>query len=90
VVNLSTGPSRLVFPRVDPGQAGASRPLPHDAGRAAEALAMEAALGYHVASGRYWEEASRFDVGAINGLDALWLAAARTEQGRLPLARMAV
>ena len=77
MVNLSAGPSRLVFPRADPGRAGASRPLPHDANCAAEALAMEAALGYHVTSGRYWEVAQRFDTGRIDALDALWLSAAR-------------
>ena len=82
MVNLSAGPSRLIFPRVDHRAAGNSRPLPHDASHASEALALEAALGYHVASGRYWEEASRFDEGAIDTLDALWLAAAR-----VPLAR---
>ena len=90
MVNLSTGPSRLVFPRVSPAQAGASRPLPLDRARATEALAQEAALGYYVASGRYWEDASRFDADAIDGLDALWLAAARVGQGRLPSARIAV
>ncbi len=90
MVNLSTGPSRLVFPRVAPAQAGASRALPFDAGMADAALATEAALGYHVASGRYWEEVARFDPSRIDGLDALWLAAARIEQGRLPSARIAV
>jgi hypothetical protein len=77
MVNLSDGPSRLVFPRTEPHRAAACLPLPHDADRAAEALALEAALGYHVPSGRYWEEAERFDPAQIDALDALWLAAAR-------------
>ncbi|MBC7138213.1 MAG: hypothetical protein H5U17_05570 [Defluviimonas sp.] len=77
LVNLSDGPSRLTFPRgVPPGLAGA-RPLPHDPAAAGAALAREAALDYFVPSGRYWEEAGRFDAGELAALDALWLAAAR-------------
>jgi hypothetical protein len=34
-------------------------------------------LGYLVPSGRYWEEADRFDPAALDRLDALWLRAAR-------------
>jgi hypothetical protein len=76
MVNLSTGPSRLVFPRVTrAGVAGAS-PCAGDARRVEEALTIEAGLGYEVPSGRYWEEAERFDVGALDRLDAMWLAAA--------------
>ena len=33
-------------------------------------------LGYLVPSGRYWEEAGRFDPAALDRLDALWLQAA--------------
>jgi hypothetical protein len=90
MVNLSSGPTRLVFPRVAPAHAGACRPLPHDSALAAQALATEAALGYHVASGRYWEQAARFDPVRIDALDAMWLAAAGLGQGRLPLGRRAV
>jgi hypothetical protein len=76
MVNLSIGPSRLVFPRV--GLTGLRQvALPHyDAGLAAAALAREAELGYLVPSGRYWEEIARFDAGALRTLDALWLQAA--------------
>ena len=76
MVNLSTGPSRLVFPRVARGAAGMARPLPFCADSAARALEREAALGYHVPSGRYWEEADRFDPAELDRLDALWLRAA--------------
>jgi hypothetical protein len=31
--------------------------------------------GYEVPSGRYWEEAERFDVAALDRVDAMWLAA---------------
>ena len=90
LVNLSTGPTRQVFPRATPARAGTCRPLPHDAALADEAFATEAALGYHVASGRYWEEAARFDPACIDALDELWLAAAGMDQRRLPLGRRAV
>lgn len=83
MVNLSGGPSRLVFPRCAPGGLGAVRVPAVDERRAAEALALEAALGYLVPSGRYWEEAARFDPQALDAVDALWLAAARVERGRV-------
>ncbi len=75
MVNLSTGPSRLIFPRATP-DALPAHPAPYNATLTAQALAMEAALNYHVPSGRYWEEAHRFDPTEIDALDALWLAAA--------------
>lgn len=76
MVNLSTGPSRLVFPRAT-RDALPQKPPAYDMALAAEALTREAELDYHVPSGRYWEEAARFDVAAIDALDALWLRAAR-------------
>jgi len=76
MVNLSTGPSRLVFPRVTLGALPEARPLAFDADRVATALRREADLGYVVPSGRYWEEASRFDPAELRALDDLWLAAA--------------
>jgi hypothetical protein len=76
MVNLSVGPSRLIFPRASSSTAARARPLPWCPDLAAEALALEAGLGYHVPSGRYWEEADRFDVAKLDRLDALWLAAA--------------
>jgi hypothetical protein len=77
VVNLSTGPSRLILPRVARAAAAHARPQPWCADLAASALEAEAALGYDVPSGRYWEEAARFDPAALDRVDALWLAAAR-------------
>jgi hypothetical protein len=77
MVNLSEGPSRLVFPRAVPDALSAA-PLPdYDHEQARAATEMEAALGYVVPSGRYWEEAHRFDIDRIDALDALWLSAAR-------------
>ena len=76
VVNLSCGPSRLILPRLARGAVAAARPGVWCADLAAEALAREAELGYLVPSGRYWEEAGRFDPAALDRLDALWLQAA--------------
>lgn len=75
MVNLSTGPSRLVFPRVARQRAGQARPQAFCARTAAAALSAEAALGYEVPSGRYWEEADRFDPVELDRVDALWLRA---------------
>jgi hypothetical protein len=76
MVNLSTGPSRLVFPRANPTDLADTRPAPFDEGLADAALAREADLGYHVPSGRYWDEANRFDTAEIDKLDAMWLRTA--------------
>jgi hypothetical protein len=77
MVNLSFGPSRLIYPRVARDRAAHARPQPFDLRLADEALKREDALGYHVPSGRYWEEADRFDAAELRRLDMLWLAAAR-------------
>jgi hypothetical protein len=77
VVNLSTGPSRLVVPRVSRAGVAHARPQPWCADLAEAALKAEAALGYDVPSGRYWEEPDRFDPAALDRVDALWLDAAR-------------
>ena len=77
MVNLSTGPSRLVFPRAARATLAQTRPADYDATLAQAALAGEAELGYLVPSGRYWEEASRFDPAELDRLDQMWLAAAK-------------
>ena len=79
VVNLSTGPSRLVFPRArrdELGQTAAWWLDGHaiDHALAAQALRREEMLNYHVPSGRYWQEAHRFDPAQIDALDAMWRA----------------
>ena len=45
IVNLSQAPSRLVFPRYDLGALPGAQPLSFDATVAAQAIALEAALG---------------------------------------------
>jgi hypothetical protein len=75
MVNLSTGPSRLIFPRATADNL--LGPAPYDHALATQALQTEADLNYFVPSGRYWEQADRFDPARIDALDALWLAAAQ-------------
>ena len=77
MVNLSNGPSRLIFPRAQLADAADARPAAHSESLADQALAQEAALGYFVASGRYWDDPTRFDPAELDALDALWLAAAQ-------------
>ncbi len=81
VVNLSiAGPTRLIYPRVGLNGLDRLEPLPFDANVADLALAEETALGYVVPSGRYWEQADRFDAGALRRVDALWLQAAAADR----------
>jgi hypothetical protein len=76
MLNLSTGPSRLVFPRASRDGLAGALPFVGCPERVDRALAAEAKLDYRVPSGRYWEESTRFDVAALDRLDALWLEAA--------------
>lgn len=75
VVNLSSDPSRLTFPRATPEAVADTTPRSPVADRVSEALAAEEAAGYFVESGRYWEEEDRFDPAVIDRIDALWLRA---------------
>lgn len=75
MVNLSSDPSRLTFPRTTSPETAASLPAPYDATLAAAALAEERRLGYYVPSGKYWKEENRFDPQAIDALDQMWLKA---------------
>ena len=74
-VNLSQGPSRLVFPRAGVAELAGLVLAASDLTGMAAAEREEVRLGYHVPSGRYWEEESRFDPVAIDALDRLWRAA---------------
>lgn len=75
MVNLSMDKSRLVFPRSTARGAVDAQPLTLDQTAIETALAQEERLGYYVPSGKYWKEEDRFDKGAIDELDALWLKA---------------
>ena len=74
-VNLSTENTQLIFPRSN-FSALPGNPTTFDPAKVAKAEAEEARLGYMVLSGKYWKEEERFDAGAIDALDALWLEAA--------------
>lgn len=76
MVNLSQGPSRLIFPRATPAALATAAPAPFDLTRVAAAQAREAALGYDTPTGRYWDDLARFDAAELRRLDALWLSAA--------------
>ncbi|MGL6211110.1 MAG: hypothetical protein ACRC14_14920 [Paracoccaceae bacterium] len=75
VVNLSDGPSRLLFPRSDRMSATRCKPLRFNRALVSAAMARETALGYFVPSGRYWEQLERFDAAALAALDGMWLDA---------------
>ena len=74
VVNLSLDTSRLVFPRATPARLP-DRPARFDTDAVHAALRTETQLDYVVPSGKYWKEEDRFDVAAIDALDAQWLTA---------------
>lgn len=74
MVNLSGGPSRLLFPRAALNTLAAARPRPFDPDALRAALQRERDLDYIDASGRYWQDPDRYDPAQIDALDALWLA----------------
>ncbi len=76
-VNLSDSESRLVFPRAAADALSELVLHPAHSGAVEAAKSREAALGYVVPSGRYWQEEGRFDRDEIDALDALWLRAWR-------------
>ena len=76
-VRLSNGPSRLVFPSVSRRVLGtiADPSSQADFGAFDAAVALEQQFGYSVPSGRYWQEAARFDVAHIDAVDTAWMTA---------------
>ena len=82
MVNLSSNPSQLTFPRARLLTAAAQKPVQHNTTAVAAALAMERTLGYYVPSGKYWEVEHTFDPAQIDALDAMWLALASPAQSK--------
>lgn len=76
MVNLSDGPTRLVFPRVRADRMDRAAPAPFDDTAADRALRRETELGYVVPSGRYWEDLGRFSAVELRRVDEMWLKAA--------------
>jgi len=75
LVNLSTDPSRLMFPRASTSDLSPRATI--NAGAVDHALALEEKAGYMVPSGKYWKEEDRFDPQVIDEIDAAWLACVR-------------
>lgn len=76
-VNLSSGESRLGFPRVTLEEITDGLPVPPElpARLTAAAEQLEQEAGYMVPSGRYWEREAEFDTGRIDAIDTAWRAA---------------
>lgn len=76
-VRLSTGDSRLVFPKVDVENLTEARvdSLNWDQRLFNLATSKERWLGYYVASGRYWEQRKDFDSDQLDAVDDLWMRA---------------
>lgn len=72
--NLSTGPSRLVFPRCALDDVAAAKPHIFAEDLVTQALSQRGGPGLHHPVGPVWEELHRFDAAQIDRLDALWLA----------------
>ncbi len=75
-VNLSDGPSRLVFRRATLETLETTTVQKIANPKAIHTpMAVEERLAYRVPSGRYWKEQFRFDTDNIDALDSLWLEA---------------
>ena len=80
MLNLGTGPSRLVFPRGKRDDLNDRAALSEAA--IDHALSLERAAGYVVPSGAYWKEEDRFDIGTVDRIDAAWRATLAPAAGR--------
>ena len=75
-VNLSTAPSRLLFPRATPSELAGLPPItPPNPKITAPAILNELKLGYTAPDGRYWEKRDQYDAAELARIDALWLHA---------------
>lgn len=77
VVNLSQGPSRLVFPRAGVHDISTIRPRSISSQEIDPIREREERLGYYVPSGRYWEAGLDLNPAELDALDALWLQSIR-------------
>ena len=83
MVNLSSGDSRLVFPRATPQTLDQIAPPHWNTTIEQHARRAEQRLGYYVPSGKYWKEEHRFDAAKLRAIDALWLRAAGAQSGAM-------
>ncbi|TCL00629.1 hypothetical protein BXY66_3276 [Shimia isoporae] len=78
-VNLSSDPSRLLFPRRPVDSLRATGPLTLSNGCGiATAQAREEELSYTAPDGRYWQMLDQFDADKLAEVDGLWLNAFET------------
>ena len=71
VGNLSDGPSKLTFPRVNSASLWPEIPY-RRADLISQALKQEKDLGYFDRSGRYWENLDKYDCKEIKKIDNIW------------------
>ena len=75
-INLSSLPSRLIFPRASLNSGSLSAEFKNLNQQAIiDALKLEKDLGYFVLSGRYWKVSNIIDKKYMRKLDKLWLTA---------------
>ncbi|MDF1708132.1 MAG: hypothetical protein P1U72_08555 [Paracoccaceae bacterium] len=86
VVNLSTDPSRLLFPRARVDGLARLRPLLVDDVAVRAALDAEQDLGARVRSGRYWLEGRDITPASLAVIDAMWLQAYECSMAAVPVA----
>ena len=79
IANLSKSESELVAPRRKSVSSNAPKPFQLNENKFNQAKQKEAALGYFIEDGRYWEKSDRFDTDEIDLLDALWIDAISTK-----------
>ncbi|MFK7765484.1 MAG: hypothetical protein AB8B62_19630 [Roseobacter sp.] len=74
-VNLSNGPSELLFDRAQPRHLRGLADQKISAPGISSVLNAEDNTGYFVPNGRYWDQASMFDTEILSQLDSAWRAA---------------
>lgn len=72
IANLSKADSKLIAPRRKSVNSAAPKPFKVNENKFNQAKQKEAALGYFVEDGRYWEKSDSFNTDEIDSLDFLW------------------
>ena len=75
IANLSKAESELIAPRRNSVMSHAPEPFQLNENKFNRAKQKEAALGYFIEDGRYWEKSDSFNTDEIDLLDALWIDA---------------
>ena len=72
IANLSKADSKLIAPRRKSVNSAAPKPFKVNENKFNQAKQKEAALGYFVEDGRYWEKSDSFNTDEFDSLDFLW------------------